>query len=375
MTVINSIEINNFRGIKQLTVSDFSKINLIVGDNNSGKTTFLEAIQLLFAKPQLSYVRNVINQRTILKPNNSFYTSFIKMFNIQHSSDRLEFDIYAHTNNGPFEFQLSGNEKSVPGDEVLQISKMSPRQKIEYRLNSPYIPDTARVFTGSIATQNRGKEYENNISCTSLDDRISGPLVKKEVHYISSFGYLRYDLIKNIVEKPDYKQLAINVLKQFDSSVADICYTKADDGTFIETIITNKGVNMPFSVYGDGIKKILFILNKMVDATDSILLIDEIETGLHKKYFDTLFPIVFALADKLNVQLFIATHSIEAIDAILRYGNYDNNISDNDPIRVITLKRIDSDDGSNIVARNVSGKYVYDIWIWIEFCRERIFIS
>ena len=167
MTVINSIEINNFRGIKQLTVSDFSKINLIVGDNNSGKTTFLEAIQLLFAKPQLSYVRNVINQRTILKPNNSFYTSFIKMFNIQHSSDRLEFDIYAHTNNGPFEFQLSGNEKSVPGDEVLQISKMSPRQKIEYRLNSPYIPDTARVFTGSIATQNRGKEYENNISCTS----------------------------------------------------------------------------------------------------------------------------------------------------------------------------------------------------------------
>lgn len=62
MTVINSIEINNFRGIKQLTVSDFSKINLIVGDNNSGKTTFLEAIQLLFAKPQLSYVRNVINQ-------------------------------------------------------------------------------------------------------------------------------------------------------------------------------------------------------------------------------------------------------------------------------------------------------------------------
>lgn len=375
MTVINSIEINNFRGIKQLTVSDFSKINLIVGDNNSGKTTFLEAIQLLFAKPQLSYVRNVINQRTILKPNNSFYTSFIKMFNIQHSSDRLEFDIYAHTNNGPFEFQLSGNEKSVPGDEVLQISKMSPRQKIEYRLNSPYIPDTARVFTGSIATQNRGKEYENNISCTSLDDRISGPLVKKEVHYISSFGHLRYDLIKNIVEKPDYKQLAINVLKQFDSSVADICYTKADDGTFIETIITNKGVNMPFSVYGDGIKKILFILNKMVDATDSILLIDEIETGLHKKYFDTLFPIVFALADKLNVQLFIATHSIEAIDAILRYGNYDNNISDNDPIRVITLKRIDSDAGSNIVARNVSGKYVYDIWIWIEFCRERIFIS
>ena len=56
MASITSIEINQFRGIKQLTVSDFSNVNLIVGDNNSGKTTFLEAIQLLFAKAQLSSV-------------------------------------------------------------------------------------------------------------------------------------------------------------------------------------------------------------------------------------------------------------------------------------------------------------------------------
>lgn len=128
----------------------------------------------------------------------------------------MEFDIYAHTNNGPFEFQLSGNEKSVPGDEVLQISKMFPRQKIEYRLNSPYIPDTARVFTGSIATQNRGKEYENNISCTSPDDRISGPLVKKEVHYIPPFGQTKsigtYLLVIPANEKGALERVIINAL-------------------------------------------------------------------------------------------------------------------------------------------------------------------
>ena len=103
-------------------------------------------------------------------------------------------------------------------------------------------------------------------------------------------------------------------------------------------------------------------MNKLFDATDSILLIDEIETGLHKKYYDTLFPVVFALASKLNVQLFIATHSMEAIDAILKYGDYENDTDGNDPIRVITLKKVDSNEGkgSNVVARNVSGKYVYD---------------
>ena len=166
--------------------------------------------------------------------------------------------------------------------------------------------------------------------------------------------------MQNIVDNPDYKKLAIDILRQFDDSIADICYTKVDDGTYLESIITKSGVNMPFSVYGNGIKKILYILNKLFDATDSLLLIDEIETGLHKKYFDILFPVVFALARKLNVQVFIATHSIEAIEAILRYGNYEKNDSKNDPIKVITLKKVEVDNGSNIVARNVTGKYVYD---------------
>lgn len=66
VTFLKSMEINQFRGIQQLTVSDFSNINLIVGDNNSGKTTFLEAIELLFARAQLNSIRNVINQRTVL---------------------------------------------------------------------------------------------------------------------------------------------------------------------------------------------------------------------------------------------------------------------------------------------------------------------
>ena len=187
-------------------------------------------------------------------------------------------------------------------------------------------------------------------------------MVKKEVQYIPSFGHLRYDLLQNIVDNPEYKNLAISILKQFDEAIVDICYTKADDGSFLETVITEDGVNMPFSVYGDGIKKILYILNKLFDATDSILLIDEIETGLHKKYYDKLFPVVFELAKKLNVQLFIATHSMEAIDAILEYGKYDDIDNKIDPIKVITLKKVESKDGkgSNVVARNVDGQYVYE---------------
>ena len=363
MAHIDSIEINGYRGIKALVVSDFSKINLVVGDNNSGKTSFLEAFQLLFANTQLGTLKSVINQRTVLSPDkSSFYISFIKMFNMEQNSDQLEFDISAESSSGMLRFQLSGNEHSISGDEAIQLSILSQREKLQYKRNSAVLPEKAKVFTGNIAAQTGKKVSQQEIRCTSLDTGFPGVSLKKEIQYIPSFGHLRYDLLQNIVENPEYKKLAIDILKQFDNKIADICYTKADDGSFIETIITETGANMPFSVYGDGIKKILYILNKLFDSMDSVLLIDEIETGLHKKYYDILFPVIFALANKLNVQLFIATHSVEAIDAILKYGDYDKREEKEDPIKVITLKRIESKDGkeSNIVARNVTGNYVYE---------------
>ena len=253
MVFIKSIEINQFRNIKKLTLSNFSDINLIVGDNNSGKTTLLEAIQLLFAKSRISSIKNVINQRTVLSPNNnSFYTSFIKMFNIEQNKEQLEFDIYANSNNGTLKFELRGYERTISGNDALELSTLSARQKSYYKRTSAYIPEIVKSFTGSVITQIGNKSVKKDIHCTSLNNEIPGSIEKKEVHYISSFGHLRYDLLQNIVDNLEYKKLAIDILRQFDASIADICYTKTDDGTYLETIITKNGVNMPFSVYGDG---------------------------------------------------------------------------------------------------------------------------
>ena len=45
--VFNEVEINNFRGIKHLVLSDLRQINLLVGKNNCGKSTVLDGIFLL----------------------------------------------------------------------------------------------------------------------------------------------------------------------------------------------------------------------------------------------------------------------------------------------------------------------------------------
>src|SRR6266567_8177371 len=44
--VLKSLEIQNFRGFHHLQIERLGRVNLIVGENNVGKTSLLEALQL-----------------------------------------------------------------------------------------------------------------------------------------------------------------------------------------------------------------------------------------------------------------------------------------------------------------------------------------
>jgi predicted ATP-dependent endonuclease of OLD family len=51
--MLKSIKIENFRGFKSFELQQIGRINLLVGENNSGKTSILEAIQLLCSRTDL----------------------------------------------------------------------------------------------------------------------------------------------------------------------------------------------------------------------------------------------------------------------------------------------------------------------------------
>lgn len=46
---IDAIHIDSFRGIKNLHLEELAPINILTGDNNSGKTSVLEVIESLEA--------------------------------------------------------------------------------------------------------------------------------------------------------------------------------------------------------------------------------------------------------------------------------------------------------------------------------------
>ena len=91
---------------------------------------------------------------------------------------------------------------------------------------------------------------------------------------------------------------------------------------------------------GDGINRILTIILALVNSDNGFLLIDEFENGLHHTVQEQLWNVIFNLAQKLNVQIFVTTHSEDCISGFENILNSPNNSLDG------KLIRLDNDNGT-----------------------------
>ena len=80
----------------------------------------------------------------------------------------------------------------------------------------------------------------------------------------------------------------------------------------------NHAKALPLTAYGDGMKKAMLLLSAVVRAKDGILLLDEFETAIHTSAMDSVFSWLLKSVIKLNVQVFLTSHSKEAIEKVLQ---------------------------------------------------------
>ena len=84
---------------------------------------------------------------------------------------------------------------------------------------------------------------------------------------------------------------------------------------------------MPLSLFGDALSRVADIVLKVVNKRNGLLLIDEIENGIHHENHEEFWDMLFRLCSDFNVQLFATTHSLEMIGAF-KNSIIKNEISD-----------------------------------------------
>ena len=117
MIYLSKYHVESFRGITDLELNDLGDINLILGDNNCGKTSFLESLMLLKNIDDFSNVLRVSRIRSLnyYYPNRlSAFNSFLYMFN--PTAEKKIISVYGVLNDKPISIKISGILESIMVD-------------------------------------------------------------------------------------------------------------------------------------------------------------------------------------------------------------------------------------------------------------------
>lgn len=350
MAMVKKMIIERFRGIRNLKIDNLNHVNLIVGDNNCGKTSVLEAVQLFRSSGLLGNVYKIARQRESIfgLNSNSIYENFICMF--PHDGSGLDIRVSGICNERGISYEISGTQKKI----LLDAKELDRFMVREYDLSGDLETD---AFEGSISFKYGQKVKEEQMKINRFSGVTGTPTSESEefkIIYVAPFEHLKGSVISQIIKNDGYKDICLKALQLFDPDIEDMMIFKSDVGNRPVEYLKHKRLgNMPLSTFGDGIKKVLVLSNAIARAAGGILLIDEIETAIHKKYYDDIYRFIVKACKAFDVQVFITTHSLEAIDGLLATQDYEEQKTE-DGISVITLKR----EKNNTYSRALSGREV-----------------
>lgn len=362
---IENLQIEQFRGIQQLSVPRLNHINLIAGDNNCGKTSFLEALLLLQNPEQFTNTLQVarMRDRFTMFGGATTYENLLALFprsaNIEETVRMIS--LRACCNGENIAYSLQGKIRTIMLDTEEQKTLFHSSMPSAYRGKGP-VPTECQEFQGEMMVY-MGKNQERKKVSFHEYSSVSGRGIANNrflnMIYLAPCDHLQGRIFNPILKNEAYKNLCVSILQLFDPGITDLLLLKNERTNFPVECVKHKDLGiMSLATYGDGIKKVLSIASGIAQAVDGVLLIDEVETALHSRYYEDIFRFIASACRKFNVQVFITSHSIEAIDAFLSIAEYDTRTEDEDHISVITLKK-----DLNLFrsyARVLTGRHVFE---------------
>lgn len=354
--MLNSLNIRNYRSLKELKINSLGKVNLITGKNNTGKSTILEAIALYAGKGDLSIIYQFLSERgenfKQSDSNKNPTESNIKSLSSLFTNRLVGFESENIISIGAVENTLFGEQTSSENSVSLRFVK--------------YYDEIQRDNQGIVTTRKRtildstneklnpifkfGFETRmgENSYILSLDEDRPYRYGYRNIPSNSNetFQFIRTRNIDREINGKLFDNIALTEKEQFVIDALKIIEISTERIAFIEensrertAVIKLSSVQsiLPLKSMGDGINRILTIILALVNCDNGFLLIDEFENGLHHSVQEQLWKVIFNLSEKLNIQVFATTHSE---DCILGFENILNSPNNNLEGKLIRLDNI-----------------------------------
>jgi AAA15 family ATPase/GTPase len=365
MRNLETVTIHQFRGLRDLELKDLGRINLLVGLNNSGKTSVLEALSVYCHPLDIKVWLSTANQR---EQDIGVYRirllDAIKWLFTHNSASIVEPDkpIILISSTGLFSVK-----KLIASYEEMEQISLSEESNIRNISNEEEIEneDTPRVKKGiKLKIEVFADDgYQLSLfgeppACITdfllWEDerfyRLPGkrePSLKTSVvtpsSHRSEVGQFR--LLSEATHQ-NFKADVIQLLQQMDNNISDIEILLPPESmsSRFNIYIQHKKLGLaPVSTFGDGIRRLLHIALKLASVKGGILLIDELESTIHTEALQSSFQWLVKWCTEMDVQLFATTHSLEAVDALLEVTESDSDL---------VLYRLEPKEGKTKVVRH-----------------------
>lgn len=339
--MLRRISVENFRALREFRMAGLGRVNLLVGTNNCGKTSILEAIHILAAMGQPDALIESVAGRREVPDVADTYVEIGHLFFGHRAQDGAAFAVLGADEGAPRRVSASVGRRAIgepsfrerrnpgllshrlffgAGDRVSDLGF-----RVEWQ-------DGERGVTIDVPLVRGGEVPLRGVSFTSEED------TRAPVRFIRTGGLTQTEtlaLFDSTVLTQDEPVVldAVHAIEPTIERMASVTSRGPSEPGGIVMMVS--GQRIPAGSMGDGITRLLGLALALVGAKGGVLLVDEIDTGLHYTVLTKMWRLVLETAARLDVQVFATTHSrdcYEALAEVAEPGRHD-----------VSLQRIERD--------------------------------
>ena len=323
--MFNRIQILNYRGFSNLEITQLSRINLVTGENNSGKTSLLETLFLLCGAGNPSLVVSV-NLFRDLQPQPSSAAPEIAWKPMFAALDMTRpVEIVGHHN---LLGRLSLKIEVTKADTVeLSRSRLDAAGNPLTELSGSEFSNTSKLLLTFDGTP--GKKRSASIIPTTDGFRGERPASNPPFNAVflsSRSSNANEDAVRlGQLRKQKRGDLLLNALQMIEPKLRSVEDSSASGHPMIWGDIGLSEL-VPLSVMGDGMRLIARLILAISAAPHGVVLVDEVENGLHHSVLGKVWKAIQQAAIQFDTQVFATTHSFECVEAAHKSLS-ENNVS------------------------------------------------
>ncbi len=348
--MIESIHIKNFRGIQDGKIDRFSKINLLVGPNNSGKTAILEAI----------YLTNTTSTKATFESYGFRYEAFspgkdllgkdpLETICAKHLKQPTTNDIVGSIFTIWYPTTFTLHVPKLPEGEQCKVAVCSIDEKTHAVIDRQEKKSLADFITPSFGFDDAASSQDELLTTlfwerplTHYQDGQASWLTKG--CYPSATTTFFYDISQSLSHLPfEFFRKMLNVVPGWTHKIAKSLerifqLQQKFNVTFLQLqhdssrtqgfIAPEDKVALTIDDYGDGARSAFKLLTPLIALAEladqegtGVFLWEEPELFQNPQSLGKLLAEVVELIKDKPIQLFIATHSIEVVAQFVRLVN------------------------------------------------------